>query len=187
MQHHAGQYYHVYNRGVNRQPIFTSEENYYFLLRRVKQFLPLYQISIIAYSLMPNHYHFLIGVDKQGALSSFIQRLFNSYSQAFNRQNNRKGTLFEGRAKSIIVDESRYVYALVRYIHLNPVVAGLVSTPEDWHFSNYLDWVDARTGGIFDPQFRAMFFSSPDEYRNFVLSDIPAALERKISKYYLDS
>jgi putative transposase len=186
MQHYAGPYYHVYNRGVNRQPIFANEENYHFLLRRVKQFLPLYQISIIAYSLMPNHYHFLVGVDQEGALSAFFQRLFNSYSQAFNRQQRRTGTLFEGRAKSIIVDESRYVYALVRYIHLNPVVAGLVSAPEDWQFSNYLDWVDARNDGIFDSQFREMFFSSPEDYKNFVFSDIPAALERKISKNYLD-
>jgi REP element-mobilizing transposase RayT len=186
MQHFAGQYYHVFNRGVNRQPIFAREENYCYLLRRIKQFLPLYQISIIAYSLMPNHYHFLIGVSKEGTLSPFIQRLFNSYSQAFNREQNRTGTLFEGRAKSIIVDESKYVYALVRYIHLNPVVAGLVSTPEDWQFSNYLDWIDPRKDGTFAAQFREMFFSSPDEYRKFVISDIPEALERKISKYYFD-
>jgi putative transposase len=186
MQHYAGQYYHVYNRGVNRQPIFLSEENYLFLLRRVRQFLPFYPIRIIAYTLMPNHYHFLVGVDKDGALSLFFQRLFNSYSQAFNRQQNRTGTLFEGRAKSIIVDETNYVYALVRYIHLNPVIAGLASTPEDWQFSDYLDWIDARNDGIFDSQFRKMFFSSPDEYRGFVLSDISEAIERKISKYYLD-
>ena len=186
MKHHAGQYYHVYNRGVNRQPIFTSEENYHFLLRRIKQFLPLYEISLIAYSLMPNHYHFLIGVDREGYLSPFIQRLFNSYSQAFNRQQNRTGTLFEGRAKSIHVDRSEYVYALVRYIHLNPVVAGLVSTPEEWQFSNYLDWIDIRKNGIFSVHFREMFFTSSEEYKNFVLSDISDALERKISKYYLD-
>jgi REP element-mobilizing transposase RayT len=186
MKHYAGQYYHVYNRGTNRQPIFASEENYHFLLRRVKQFLPLYQISIVAYSLMPTHYHFLIEVYQDGALGGFIQRLFNSYSQAFNRQQNRTGTLFEGRAKSIIVDDSNYAYALVRYIHLNPVVAGLVAAPDDWQFSDYVDWIDARKDGIFDSQFREMFFSSPEEYRSFVLSDIPEALERKISRYYLD-
>ena len=186
MKHYAGQYYHVYNRGTNRQPIFTYEENYWFLLRRVKLYLPLYQISIIAYALMPNHYHFLVGVHKEGSLSQFFQRLFNSYSQAFNKQQNRSGTLFAGRAKSIPVDKSNYVYALVRYIHLNPVVAGLVKTPGDWQFSNYLEWIDARNDGLFDPQFREMFFSSPDEYKRFVLSDIPEALERKISKYYLD-
>jgi len=186
MQHYAGQYYHVYNRGVNRQPIFANQENYHFLLRRVKQFLPLYQISIIAYSLMPTHYHFLIEVHKEGCLAPFIQRLFNSYSQAFNRQQARSGTLFAGRAKSILVDKSEYVYELVRYIHLNPVIAGLVTTPEEWRFSNYLEWIDARNEGLFDPEFRELFFSSAQEYKNFVFSDIQDAMERKLSKYYLD-
>jgi REP element-mobilizing transposase RayT len=186
MQHYAGQYYHVYNRGVNHQPIFANEENYCFLLRRVKQFLSLYPIRIVAYSLMPTHYHFLFGVDKDGALSPFLQRLFNSYSQAFNRQQNRTGTLFEGRAKSILVDESQYVYALVRYIHLNSVVAGLVTNPADWYFSNYLEWINVRNNGLFDPQLRELFFSSPAEYKKFVLCSIPEAMERKLAKYYFD-
>ena len=186
MQHYAGQYYHVYNRGVDHQRIFASEENYHFLLRRVKQFLPLHPIRIIAYSLMPNHYHFLIGVDQEGSLGPFFQRLFNSYSQAFNRQQNRTGTLFEGRAKSILIDDSNYVYALVRYIHLNPVAARLVPNPKDWPFSNYLEWIDLRNNGLFDSQFRALFFSSSHEYEDFVLSDIPDALERKVARYYLD-
>ena len=186
MQHYAGQYYYVYNRGTNRQLIFASDENYHFLLHRVKQFLPLYPIRIIAYALMPNHYHFLVGVDEDGSLSPFFQRLFNSYSQAFNRQQGRSGTLFEGRLKSILVDQTHYAYALIRYIHLNPVVAGLVRSPQDWSFSNYLEWIGVRNDELFDPQFRKMFFSAPDEYKNFALSDIPEALERKISKYYLD-
>jgi hypothetical protein len=115
-----------------------------------------------------------------------LQRLFNSYSQAFNRQQNRTGTLFEGRAKSILVDESQYVYALVRYIHLNPVVAGLVTNPADWYFSNYLEWINVRNNGLFDPQFRELFFSSPAEYKKFVLCSIPEAMERKLAKYYFD-
>jgi putative transposase len=186
MKHFAGQYYHVYNRGVNKQPIFATEENYHFLLRRIKQYLPSYSIRIVAYVLMPNHYHFLIGVDQDDALSPFFQRLFNSYSQAFNLQQKRSGTLFESRAKSVLVDDSSYVYALTRYIHLNPVVAGLAKSPENWSFSNYLDWVGVRNSDLFDPQFRDMFFSSPDDYKKFVLSDIPQAIERKLAKYYLD-
>lgn len=96
MRHLAGQFFHVYNRGVNRQQIFACEENYLFLLRQIKAFLPNYAISIIAYCLMPNHYHFLIRVEIDGALSPFIQRLFNSYSQAFNKQ--------QGRKRTVIVD-----------------------------------------------------------------------------------
>jgi putative transposase len=186
MKHYLGQYYHVYNRGANRQPIFASVENYDFLLRRLRQFLPNYRIRIIAYVLMPNHYHFLVGVDEDGALAPFLQRLFNSYSQAFNRQQDRSGTLFQGRVKSILVDETQYIYALVRYIHLNPVIAGLVKTPADWQYSNYPEWIGERNSGLFDTEFRDMFFASPGQYKDFVLSDIPHALERKIAKYFLD-
>jgi putative transposase len=186
MKHYAGQYYHVYNRGTNRQSIFSSNENYRFLIRRVKDFLPSYPIRILAYVLMPNHYHFLVGVDKDGALAPFFQRLFNSYSQAFNRQQNRTGTLFEGRAKSILIDDSSYVYALVRYIHLNPVVAGLVREPGDWKFSNYLEWIGVRNGELFDAKFREAFFTSPDEDRQFVSSNISEAIENKLAKYYFD-
>ncbi len=187
MKHFAGQYYHVYNRGANRQPIFAKDENYYFLLRRAREFLPSYLIRIVAYVLMPNHYHFLVGVDRDGALAPFLQRLFNSYSQAFNLQQNRSGTLFEGRAKSVLVDNSSYVYALVRYIHLNPVVARLVQDPADWQFSNYQQWIGVRNDELlFDHNFRDSFFSSPYQYQQFVLSDIPDAVERKIRKYYFD-
>jgi hypothetical protein len=111
---------------------------------------------------------------------------YHVYNRGVNRHQNRTGTLFEGRAKSILIDETDYVYALVRYIHLNPVLVGLVNTPEDWQFSNYLEWVGSRNAGLFDPQFRELFFSSPIEYKKFVLSDIPEAFERKLAKYYLD-
>lgn len=103
--HIPGQYYHVYNRGCNREPIFANDGNYLFLLQRAKRFLADYSLSVIAYCLMPNHYHFLLRPGKDDALSRFIQRLFNSYTQAFNIQQGRRGTLFEGRAKSILVDQ----------------------------------------------------------------------------------
>lgn len=186
MKHSAGQYYHVYNRGVNRQPIFITDENYRFLIRRIGEFLPFYAIQIVAYCLMPNHYHFLVHVGADGALSPFFQRLFNSYTQAFNLQQGRKGTLFEGRAKSKLVAETSYVYALTRYIHLNPVLAQLVHDPSEWPYSDYLDWTGGRQGNIFAAEFRDMFFSSSEEYRQFVSSDIPYAQERKLAKYLLD-
>jgi len=94
--------------------------------------------------------------------------------------------LFEGRAKSVFIDDSSYVYALVRYIHLNPEVAGLVEIPDDWQFSNYLEWIGVRKDELFDSQFRELFFASPDEYKQFVVSDIPEAIERKLAKYYFD-
>ncbi len=92
MAHFAGQYYHVYNRGCNREPIFCSEENYKFLLRQAKRFLADAAVAVIAYCLMPNHYHLLLRSENDGAIARYVQRLFNSYTQAFNRQQSRSGT-----------------------------------------------------------------------------------------------
>jgi putative transposase len=74
--HLADHYYHVYNRGCNRKPIFANAGNYLFLLRRTRSFLADYPLSVIAYCLMPNHYHFLLRPEEDGALSPFVQRLF---------------------------------------------------------------------------------------------------------------
>jgi len=143
--HLAGHYYHVYNRGCNRQHIFANDGNYRFLLRRAKSFLVDYSLSVIAYCLMPNHYHFLLRPNKDGELSRFVQRLFNSYTQAFNKQ--------QGRAKNILVDTDEYIVHLCRYIHLNPVKAGLVAHPGEWPYSNYLEWVERRRGTLVDRAF----------------------------------
>jgi REP element-mobilizing transposase RayT len=186
MAHFEGNYYHVFNRGVNHQTIFKSSENYLFLLKRTMQFLPLYPINLIAYCLMPNHYHFLFYVREDAGLSPFVQRLFNSYTQAFNRQQNRTGTLFEGRAKSRLIDKSNYLLHIVRYIHLNPVRAGLTKKPEDWPYSNYREFVALPHGSIFDKEFLKTQFSTPQEYQAFVEAEIPTDVVVAMKEYFLD-
>jgi len=184
--HSTGRYYHVYNRGCNRQPIFANEGNYVFLLRRVKAFLQDCPLAVIAYCLMPNHYHFLLRTEVDEAVSRFIQRLFNSYTQAFNKQQGRSGTLFEGRAKKVPVETDEYVIHLCRYIHLNPVRAGLVVHPGEWPYSNYLEWVEQRRGTLVDRAFVRMYFPTPASYEAFVLSEIDQSLEQRLQRYYLD-
>ena len=184
--HLAGHYYHVYNRGCNRERIFANDDNYLFLLRRAKSFLAGYPLSVIAYCLMPNHYHFLLRPEEDSALSPFIQRLFNSYTQAFNKQQGRSGTLFEGRAKSILVDTDEYVLHLCRYIHLNPVRAGLVTHPGEWPYSNYLEWVEQRGGTLADRAFVRQYFPTPADYETFVMNEVDPLLEQKLQVYYLD-
>jgi hypothetical protein len=136
---------------------------------------------------MPNHYHFLIYPLEDGILSRFIQRLFNSYTQAFNKQQKRSGTLFEGRAESVLVATDEYILHLCRYIHLNPVSAKLVAHPVDWPYSNYLEWVKKREGTLVDREFVNGFFQSSKDYENFVLSEIDPLLDQRLRKYYLDS
>jgi putative transposase len=184
--HEAGRYYHVYNRGCNREDIFANERNYVFLLRRMKAYLCDYALSLIAYCLMPNHYHFLMRPDEDNVLSRFIQRLFNSYTQSFNRQQGRSGTLFEGRAKSVLVETDEYIVHLCRYIHLNPVSAGLVQRPGDWKYSNYLEWVEQRDGPLVDRDFVRQYFSSADDYEDFVMGELALETEANLRVYYVD-
>jgi len=186
MKHFAGHFYHIYNRGVDKRDIFVHEENYLFLLQRMYKYLPLYSTSLVAYCLMPNHYHMLLFANQDDSPGRFIQRLFNSYSQAFNIQERRSGTLFEGRAKSKLIFENEYLFQITRYIHLNPVRAGLVQKPENWAYSNYREFVGMRKSPFFDVDFFESQFGSPKEYRLFVEDEIHMEIENRVKKYYFD-
>jgi len=97
-----------------------------------------------------------------------MQGLFNSYVQALNLQRERTGTLFEGRFKYKRVEKWEYLMMLCRYIHLNPVKAKLVAKPEDWEYSNYLEWVGLRDSPLVDMGFVRDHYSSGEEYAIFV-------------------
>ncbi len=165
----TGHTYHIYNRGANRERIFFSKDNYLYFLKLLKKYSRKYQIAIIAYCLMPNHYHFLLRQDGETAVSRFIGVLFNAYAQALNRQTGRSGALFEGRFKDVHVDNDAYLLHLCRYIHGNPVKAGLVLAPEEWPYSNYLEWIGERPGKLVDHDFVDGFFPNRQDYREFLL------------------
>lgn len=120
-----GHYYHIYNRGNNRQNIFFERNNYLFFLKQFRRYLAEETVSVLAYCLMPNHYHFLICL-RQDNLSEKMALLSLSYTKAINRRFNRCGSLFQGPFQAIHVNREEYLLNLSRYIHLNPVKAGLV-------------------------------------------------------------
>lgn len=180
----TGHYYHVYNRGANRERIFFNENNYLHLLKLVKKYCQKYLITAIAYCLMPNHYHFLLRQDGEVTISRFTGTLFNAYAQALNKQTGRSGALFEGRFKDVHVDDAAYLLHLCRYIHGNPVKAGLVTMPEEWLYSNYLDWIGERPGKLIDHDFVNDFFLNLQDYKEFVLDylrgidELPSDIKR---------
>jgi REP element-mobilizing transposase RayT len=182
-----GQYYHIYNRGARKAKIFFNDGNYQYLLRLVKEYYQKHGATVIAYCLMPNHYHFLLRQEMDEPLSKFMQVLFNGYVQALNLQQGRTGTLLEGRFKHKCVDKWEYLIVLCRYIHRNPVKAGLVAKPEDWAYSNYREWIGLSGGALVDKVFVRDHFPSADEYVNFVndVEDEKKSYE-KISKYLFD-
>jgi putative transposase len=184
-----GHYYHIYNRGVDKSPIFFNPANYEYCLRLIKRYKARYGVAVIAYCLMPNHYHLLLRQDGDIPVYRFINSLFNSYVQAVNRQQNRKGTLFEGKYQFVHIDRDEHIIHLCRYIHLNPVKANLVSRPEDWQYSNYREWVNLRGGTLKDKDFIEGTFQSPKEYVVFC-QDYSERIEREsldpIEKYRID-
>ena len=152
-----GSYYHIYNRGNNREVIFREIENYYFFLGRYQKYLG-NLVDTYAYCLMPNHFHFLIRVKGEAQeyksledfctlprqppryltpLQQAFRDFFISYARSFNNRYSRTGSLFQYKFKRRIADDIPYRLRLVTYIHNNPVVAGLVHQPGDWTFSSY--------------------------------------------------
>jgi putative transposase len=169
MRFEAGKIFHVYNRGNNQQRIFFERENYLFFLRKVrKHVLP--HGDLLAYCLMPNHFHFLIVVkpsspfpsngfapsDGNGeedvdplALNLGIAVLLRSYTQAINKQYQRTGSLFQQKTKAKYLTETAdYAFICFQYIHQNPLRAGLVAQLEAWEFSSFNDYAGFRAGTL---------------------------------------
>lgn len=168
MHFEVNQAYHIYNRGNNKQPIFFSEANYIFFLKKVRaQLHPC--CEILSWCLMPNHFHFMIFTNTLSCFerSSFrgkpmqelsyrIGILLSSYSQAINKERKTTGSLFQQKTKSkkLSVEEfvtfknrnHHYLISCMHYIHQNPWVAGLVNKLEDWEFSSFKDYAGLRDG-----------------------------------------
>ncbi len=164
----AGQFYHIYNRGVDKGKIFFSHENYLYCMQLIKMNSARYLVTLIAYCLLPNHFHFLLKPEKDNNISQFMNSVFGSYTQAVNKQLARQGPLFQGRFRAVLVDREEYLIHLARYIHLNPVMAKLTNTTQEWPFSNYLDVIGLRDGNTKDTTLVPQYFETGELYRHFV-------------------
>jgi len=174
-----GCYYHLFNRGARRMTIFREERNYTFVLWRIRKYCTAFSLTLIAYCLMPNHYHFLVRQNKDVPAGLLPQRVFNSYSKAYNKLYQHSGTLFEGRFRAIPVDDDIYLRNLCRYIHANPVKDGIIRQLDAWPFSNYLEWIGKRDGKLVDHNFVHTYFGGAAQYA--------AAMEEFIrTRRYLD-
>ena len=182
----SGGYFHVYNRGVNRNQIFFSDEDYSYCLSLLKKYAETYCITIIAYCLMPNHFHFILRQNSDKSISQFIGVVFNAYVQSVNKKYNRIGTLFEGRFKNTRIDNESYILQLCRYLHLNPVKARIVDAPDKWPYSDYNDWIAKRSLIQFDFNFILSYFKDPNDYRKYVTEYNTSEEERDIKNFLLE-
>jgi len=125
-----GALHHIMVRGINKTDIFEDDQDRTLFLERLGENVSDGQCTVYAWALMSNHVHILFKSGKQG-ISTVMRKLLTWYAQYFNRRHTRTGHLFENRYKSILCDEDNYLLALVRYIHLNPLRAGIVKTIQE--------------------------------------------------------
>jgi putative transposase len=168
MQVHFGAYYHVYNRSNAHEVVFRTEENYRYFLKKYRTMLETY-IDTIAYCLIPTHFHALIRIKSEadGDIGAVVGKLLSSYTRAFNIAFQRHGSLFQQHTKAILIDNERYITAVLVYIHNNPVRAGLVSKPEEWKFSSFQDYCGLRDGTLPKKELVSQYFSTTEEFQRF--------------------
>lgn len=174
MKFEAHNLYHIYNQGNNREPLFFNTGNYLYFLKSVRKFISP-SCDILAYCLMPNHFHFLVNTTDTSVISRKVgslemselafgfKSLQSSFAQAINKQEKRTGSLFRQKTKAKcltdgslkgynIKDLSRttsdYATTVFHYIHQNPMKAGLVNRMEDWPFSSFSDYAGLRNGTL---------------------------------------
>lgn len=126
----AGLLQHVIVRGIERRDIFNDDHDRQLFFDRFAKLLSETGVRCYAWALLSNHFHLLL-MPTSTTLSSFMRRLLTGYAVSFNRHNKRSGHLFQNRYKSIVCEEETYLLELVRYIHLNPLLAGMVKSLEE--------------------------------------------------------
>lgn len=170
-------YYHIYNRGINKQPIFKDKADYVYFLSLLKRYLsnnptidrfgrenPHYknELDLLVFCLMPNHFHLLVyqhSNDK--AISKFAQSITTAYTMYFNRKHKRVGRLFQSTFKASRISEDSYLQHISRYIHLNP---------KDWRryeWSSLSYYLDGHEAEWVNPK-RILDIFEGDDYEEFL-------------------
>ena len=156
--------YHVYNR--SNETLFYNRENYIFFIRKIRDhILPF--ADVLAYCIMPNHFHLILTVKAEGVRFSEIKKredmqllpqaigtVLSSYTQALNKQRGRRGSVFAHKTKAKILNDAKddYVLYCFMYVHQNPKLSDLVEKIEDWEFSSFPEYIGKRNGTLVNIQ-----------------------------------
>ena len=161
-------FYHIYNRGNNKQRIFRTNENFRFFLRKFREYFSESRVRLFAHCLMPNHFHLLILVLEEFNFSSIMRSFSTSYVKSFHSWYKTSGHLFEDDYQAKPVDEEKHLIQAVPYIHLNPTLAGLVKKPEDWEFSDCRTWCSAGDPVFPFYEIRKHLYGGSKNYREYL-------------------
>lgn len=199
-----GEFFHVYNRGVDKRIIFMEDEDIERFFQSMIEFNAadpvgsLYQnsfrqlsgptsksedrlVNIVAYCLNPNHFHIVLEQLIDGGISEFMKRLGGGYTCFFNNKNERSGSLFQGRFKAIHIDSNEYLLHVSAYVNLNDQVHPLSGpTPKLVEsLSSWGEYTDKGIKGICEKGIVLEQFKSADEYKEFALSSLESIRQRK--------
>jgi putative transposase len=142
--------YHIINRGNQKQQIFLDSSDFEKYLQLLKHFKRKFVTKLYGYCLMPNHVHMILEPRKPDELARLMQGLTQTYATWFNNKYKKIGHLWQGRYKSMIIHKDNYLIECVYYVEVNPVRAGLVTSPSLYLWSSYRDRVLGNKGGIID-------------------------------------
>ncbi len=178
-KHHAyfeeGNFYHVYNRAnTNKEKLFFENKNYRYFLSQFDRYLGDY-LEVWAYCLIPNHFHFLVKIkelsgDANIILTEQFRKFFISYTQAINKQEFRRGSLFQKSFKRKFIDSDEYISVLIQYIHFNPIYHKLVDNIDQWEYSSYLSLLSDRSTKLHRNEV-IRWFGGKKEFVRFHLED----------------
>lgn len=164
-------FYHIMSRGNDRMKVFTRYGDYLKFIEFMMTAKERYAFFLYAYCLMPNHFHLLLETQLPN-ISKIMHYINGSYTTYYNIRHQRYGHLFQGRYRSIVVEKDSYFLELSRYIHLNPVRAGIVKDPEDYTWSSYRGYLGKKDAYIDQDQVQNYLGMDWRQYRDFVFAGI---------------
>ncbi|MBF4471874.1 transposase [Flavobacterium sp. HJJ] len=167
----SGQYYHIYNRGNNKENIFIEDRNYNFFLEKMKKYL-LPVADVYAYCLLKNHFHIVVRIkDKMELSDNFKDKVhlpfsnfFNSYAKSINTAYNRTGSLFQEHLQRNRIENEEYLKQLIVYVHLNPVKHNFTKSFEAYLHSSYRSFMSSKETSI-DRDFILKLFGGLENFK----------------------
>lgn len=144
-------FYHVYNRGIDKKDIFDTPQNRHFMLKCVRESISRHDVEVYAYCIMHNHMHFLLLGDLT-EIGKFMQEIQGRYGYTFNLYQTRQGHVFQNSYKSKAVFDTNYYWGLIRYIHLNPVKAGYTQDLVHYPFCSLYEYLHQPSASPIIPQ-----------------------------------
>jgi len=158
----SGAYHHLMNKGIEGKDIFFDGKAIDYFLESMKEKSNKLKMRILAYCIMPNHFHLIIQ-NSSGKLSAFMKQLNGQYGMYYRKRRGGKGHVFQGRFKSTLIQEDTYMRMVIIYVLLNPVRRGIVSDPKGYRWSSIKEYYTGEDSPFVDNKFIEEMFNSREE------------------------